>query len=77
MEADLIYAWSGGIMTYLYLLESKPNFDSSRRYRRFCTDMRDNKLVWLVEPQYRHRLLDTLMTSEFRLGRDEESVALR
>jgi len=30
MEADLIYAWSGGIRTYLYLLESKPNFDSSR-----------------------------------------------
>jgi len=25
MEADLIYAWSGGIRTYLYLLESKPN----------------------------------------------------
>ena len=30
METDLIYVWSGGIRTYLYLLESKPNFDSSR-----------------------------------------------
>ena len=26
METDLIYVWSGGIRTYLYLLESKPNF---------------------------------------------------
>ena len=25
METDLIYVWSGGIRTYLYLLESKPN----------------------------------------------------
>ena len=25
MEADLIYAWSGGIKTYLYLLDSRPN----------------------------------------------------
>ena len=39
--------------------------------------MIDNKLAWLVEPQYTHRLLDTLMTGEFRLGRDEGSVALR
>jgi len=39
--------------------------------------MRDNKLAWLVEPKYRHRLLDTLMTGKFRLGRYEGSVALR
>ena len=26
METDLIYVWSGGIRTYLYPLESKPNF---------------------------------------------------
>jgi len=26
METDLIYVWSGGIRTYLYLPESMPNF---------------------------------------------------
>ena len=37
--------------------------------------MRDNKLAWLVEPQYRHRLLGTRTLVELQLAQDSESVS--
>ena len=37
--------------------------------------MRDNKLAWLVEPQYRHYLLDTQTLVKLQLAQDSESVS--
>ena len=37
--------------------------------------MRDNKLAWLVEPQYRYDLLDTRTLVELQLAQDSESVS--